>query len=199
MVQTVIPNNRMERNRTMISKTWQGYCISKNRKGSRWKLYVKSIYKGKITWTTDYTYAKWYTEKTAKRLDAEIDEGIRNGKFDNGILADSEVIEEPEVIEEVVEEKERNRTMMDYNKAFAELASNRRMLEELKAIVAEQEEAIKAQMVADGKDAVIGTEHKATYKEVVSNRFDSKAFQADHKDMYEAYKKPSSSMRFTFA
>ena len=89
--------------------------------------------------------------------------------------------------------------MMDYNKAFAELASNRRMLEELKAIIADQEEAIKAQMVADGKTEYIGTEHKATYKEVVSNRFDSKAFQADHKDMYEAYKKPSTSMRFTFA
>lgn len=74
----------------MINKTWQGYYISKNRKGSRWKLYVKSIYKGKITWTTDYTYAKHYTEKTAKRLDAEIDEGIRNGEFDNDILPDGE-------------------------------------------------------------------------------------------------------------
>lgn len=88
---------------------------------------------------------------------------------------------------------------MDYNKAFAELASNKRMLEELKAIITEQEEAIKAQMVADGKDAVIGTEHKATYKEVVSSRFDSTAFKKDHADMYDMYKKPSSTMRFTFA
>ena len=84
----------------MISKTWQGYEISKRRKGTEFKLYVKSIYKGKITWTTDYTYAKHYTEKTAKRLDAEIDEGIRNGEFDNDILADSEVQEIPEVVEE---------------------------------------------------------------------------------------------------
>ena len=88
---------------------------------------------------------------------------------------------------------------MDYNKAFAELASNRMMLEELKKIVADQEEAIKAQMVADGRTEFIGTEHKATYKEVISNRFDSGAFKKDHADMYEAYKKPSSSMRFTFA
>ena len=84
----------------MISKTWQGYYISKRRKGTEFKLYVKSIYKGKITWTTDYTYAKHYTEKTAMRLDAEIDEGIRNGEFDNDILADSEVQEVPEVVEE---------------------------------------------------------------------------------------------------
>lgn len=84
----------------MITKTWQGYTISKRRRGTEFKLYVKSIYRGKITWTTDYTYAKWYTEKTAKRLDAEIDEGIRNGEFDNDILADSEVQEAPEVVEE---------------------------------------------------------------------------------------------------
>lgn len=89
---------------------------------------------------------------------------------------------------------------MDYNKAFAELASNKRMLEELKALVAEQEEAIKAQMIADGREEFIGTEHKATYKEVVSSRFDSKAFKADgYEELYKAYQKPSASMRFTFA
>lgn len=89
---------------------------------------------------------------------------------------------------------------MDYNKAFAELASNKRMLEELKAIIEEQESAIKAQLVADGKTEYIGTEHKATYKEVISNRFDSKAFKADgYEDLYKAYQKPSASMRFTFA
>lgn len=94
---------------------------------------------------------------------------------------------------------ERSKTM-DYNKAFAELASNKRMLEELKAIIAEQEDAIKAQLVADGKTEYIGTEHKASYKEVVSNRFDSKAFKADgYKELYEAYQKPSTSMRFDFA
>lgn len=104
------------------------------------------------------------------------------------------------MVQEVIPiNKERNRTMMDYNKAFAELASNKRMMEELKAIIEEQENAIKEQMLADGKTELIGTEHKATYKEVISNRFDSKAFKSDHADMYEAYKKESSSMRFTFA
>ena len=84
----------------MIRQTWQGYEISKRRKGTEFKLYVKSIYKGKVTWTTDYTYAKHYAKKTAERLDAEIDEGIRNGEFDSDILADSEVQEVPEVVEE---------------------------------------------------------------------------------------------------
>ena len=90
--------------------------------------------------------------------------------------------------------------MMDYNKAFAELASNKRMLEELKALITEQEEAIKNQMVADGRTEVIGSEHKASYKEVVSSRFDSKSFKADgYEDLYKAYTKPSASMRFNFA
>lgn len=90
----------------MITKTWQGYAISKRIRGSEFSLYVKSIYRDKITWTTDYTYAKWYTEKTAKRLDAAIDEGIRNGEFDNDIIADSEVQEVPEVIEAQKQEAE---------------------------------------------------------------------------------------------
>ena len=68
-----------------------------------------------------------------------------------------------------------------------------------KEFVKEQEEEIKQNMVADGMTEYIGTEHKATYKEVISNRFDSTAFKKDHADMYEAYKKESSSMRSTFA
>lgn len=93
---------------------------------------------------------------------------------------------------------ERSKTM-DYNKAFAELASNKRMLEELKAIVAEQEEAIKAQLVADGREEYIGIEHKASYKTFEERRFDSTAFKKDHADMYEAYRRPQTKSRFTFA
>ena len=90
--------------------------------------------------------------------------------------------------------------MMDYNKAFAELAANKMMLKELEAIIKEQEDTIKENMLADGTTEYVGTEHKATYKEVVSSRFDSKAFKADgYEDLYKAYQKPSTSMRFTFA
>ena len=73
----------------MIKRTWQGYEISKRRKGTRFPVYVRSIYKGEIKWTVDYTHAKHYSEKTAKRLDAEIDQAIRDGKVANkDILAD---------------------------------------------------------------------------------------------------------------
>ena len=90
----------------MINKTWQGYTVSKRCKSEPFPVYIKSIYKGEITWTVDYTYAKHYTEETAKRLDAEIEEGIRNGELGNDILADSEVQEASEVVEEVAEEQQ---------------------------------------------------------------------------------------------
>lgn len=91
----------------MINKTWQGYYISKRVRNSEFHHYVKSIYKGEITWTTDYTYAKHYSEKTAKRLDAEIEESLLNGTCNNEfIIADSEVQEVPEVVEEQKPEAE---------------------------------------------------------------------------------------------
>lgn len=88
---------------------------------------------------------------------------------------------------------------MDFNEMFAELASMKMMRAELDKEIEEQENAIKALMDKTCVNELIGTEHKATWKEVVSNRFDSKAFKADHADLYAKYQKPSKSMRFTFA
>ena len=88
---------------------------------------------------------------------------------------------------------------MDYNEMFSDLASLKMMKAELDKEIEAKENEIKALMDKTCVDELIGTEHKATYKEVVSNRFDGKAFQKDHADMYEAYKKQSKSMRFTFA
>lgn len=88
---------------------------------------------------------------------------------------------------------------MDYNHDFKELAQMKALKAEAEAEIAKIEERIKNKMLEEGKDTVIGDEHKATYKEVVSNRFDSTSFKKDHADMYESYKKPSTSMRFTFA
>lgn len=89
--------------------------------------------------------------------------------------------------------------MTDYNKMFSDLASLKMMKKELDAEIEAKENEIKSLMDKACVTELIGTEHKATYKEVVSSRFDSKAFGKDHADLYEAYKKPSTSMRFTFA
>lgn len=73
----------------MISRTWQGYEIKKYVKGSRFPVYVKSIYRGRVTWTADYLYAKHYTETAAKRINKKIDDDIRAGVFqDHDILPD---------------------------------------------------------------------------------------------------------------
>ena len=85
------------------------------------------------------------------------------------------------------------------NSIMQTIAEYARIAEEAQKIVDENKELLKTHMTEAGVDTLIGDEHKATYKEVVSNRFDSKAFKADHADMYTAYQKQSSSMRFTFA
>lgn len=72
--------------------------------------------------------------------------------------------------------------------------------EEAQKIVDENKELLKAHMKEVGVDELIGDEHKATYRQVITNKFDSKAFKADgYEDLYKAYQKPSASMRFTFA
>ena len=88
---------------------------------------------------------------------------------------------------------------MDINAKFKAIAQYRLMEEQAKAEREILEAEIKAYMTESGVAELIGDEHKATYKEVISSRFDSTAFKKDHADMYESYKKQSSSMRFTFA
>ena len=89
---------------------------------------------------------------------------------------------------------------MNINEKFKAIAQYRLMEEEAKNEREALEAEIKAYMIENEIPELVGDEHKATYKEVVSNRFDSKAFKADgHEDLYKAYTKPSTSMRFTFA
>lgn len=105
----------------MITKTWQGYTISKRVKGSEFSVYVKSIYRGKITWTTDYLYAKHYTETAAKRIDREIEEDILNGTLtDVNIIADSEIITEAPQPEEDAQPKTKKFFWNDEIKAIDE-------------------------------------------------------------------------------
>lgn len=88
---------------------------------------------------------------------------------------------------------------MDINATFKAIAEYRLMEDEAKREREALEAEIKVYMTEHKMTDLIGDEHKATYKEVISNRFDSTAFKKDHADMYESYKKPSTSMRFTFA
>lgn len=88
---------------------------------------------------------------------------------------------------------------MDINATFRELAQYRLMLEETKKEVEKLEAEIKAYMVAEHMQDLIGDEHKAHYIFYEEMRFDSKAFKKDHADMYEMYRKPNQKSKFTFA
>lgn len=91
-------------------------------------------------------------------------------------------------------------TRAEINEIMKTIAEYTRMVEEAQKVVDENKDILKAYMTEAELTELIGDEHKATYKEVVSNRFDSKAFKsAGHEDLYNAFTKPSSSMRFTFA
>ena len=87
---------------------------------------------------------------------------------------------------------------MDINTIMKQLAEYNRIADETNAIIESLKDEIKTYMKDNNTDIVIGNEHKAMYKTVVSNRFNSSAFKKEHGDLYNEYVKPVTSMRFTF-
>lgn len=85
-------------------------------------------------------------------------------------------------------------------KAFDENMSNIRdleaMIKNLEAELEERKEAIKDFMEAEGLEEFATDLYRATYKTVVSSRFDSSAFKKDHPKMYENYIKATGTVRF---
>ena len=53
-----------------------------------------------------------------------------------------------------------------------------------------------AWMVEQGAEALQGDGWKATWKNVVSSRFDAKRFKADHADLYGQYSRQTTTTRF---
>ena len=88
---------------------------------------------------------------------------------------------------------ELRKAMNEYQQIAAQIAQ----LEKQKAAVADR---IKAHMDAAGVDEMqVDDATTARYKEVTSNRFDSKAFAAAHKRLYAMFCKPQTIRRFTIA
>lgn len=88
---------------------------------------------------------------------------------------------------------------MNINDKLQALAEYSRMMDEINAEIDALKDEIKAYMTENNTDTVIGIDHKATWKTVKSNRFDSAALKADAPELYAAYIKTSESKRFTFA
>ena len=60
-------------------------------------------------------------------------------------------------------------------------------------------EEIKADMEAKRKDEIKAGDYIVRFKKVLSSRFDSKVFKADHAKLFEAYSRPAEVKRFTIA
>jgi len=89
--------------------------------------------------------------------------------------------------------------MRNINEIFAELAQYQRLQEEAAAMVEALKDEVKQHMTAAGLDTLTGSEHKATYKTVVSSRIDTTALKKDLPDVANKYTKTTETKRFTFA
>ena len=88
---------------------------------------------------------------------------------------------------------------MNINKIMAELAQYTRLQEETAAIIDGLKDELKAIMREQNTDTLTGTEHKASYKAVVSSRIDTTALKRNAPDIAEKYTKTTETKRFTFA
>ena len=88
-------------------------------------------------------------------------------------------------------------SMNELNTTARDLMSVRAMIEELEAEALTDK--LKAAMVEQGTEALQGDGWKATWKNVVSNRFDSKRFKADHADLYGQYSRQTTTTRFVLS
>lgn len=60
-----------------LVKTFKGYAICAVQKRHNRHVYVEKVYKGKYSWVTDHTYAKSWSETTAKKHLAKIREMMK--------------------------------------------------------------------------------------------------------------------------
>ncbi len=86
---------------------------------------------------------------------------------------------------------------IELNTTARNLMEIRQMIKELEAEAEALTDQLKAVMVERGDETLTGDGWKASWKNVTSSRFDSKAFKADHADLYGLYSKPTTTCRFT--
>lgn len=90
--------------------------------------------------------------------------------------------------------------MTNIEEKMNELAEYTALLDEVKATIAALQDDIKDYMTETGVDEVLTESgHKATWREVISNRFQSTEFKKIHGDLYKAFTKPTVTKRFTFS
>ena len=88
---------------------------------------------------------------------------------------------------------------MNVNEIMSSLAEYMRIADETAAIIDGLKDQLKAAMQAAGTDTIIGAEHKASYKTVVSSRIDTAALKKALPDVAKEYTRTTETKRFTFA
>lgn len=88
---------------------------------------------------------------------------------------------------------------MNIDTIMRELAQYTRLQEETAVIIDDLKEELKAIMQEQDTDTLIGTEHKASYKAVVSSRIDTTAIKRDLPEVAAKYTRTTETRRFTFA
>ena len=80
-----------------------------------------------------------------------------------------------------------------------ELRELKRMAEELNGQIEALTDDIKAYMTRENTDEISGTDWKCSWKPVQSTRFDSKAFKAENRALYDQYSVTTTTSRFSMA
>ena len=87
-------------------------------------------------------------------------------------------------------------SMNELNTTARNLMDVRAMIVELEAEAEALTDKLKGAMVERGTETLHGDGWKATWKNVTSSRFDSKAFKTAHADLYGQYSKTTVTTRF---
>lgn len=87
-------------------------------------------------------------------------------------------------------------SMNEVDMTAKELLSVRSEIEKLQELAEALTDQLKAVMIDQGTETIRGDGWHASWKNVTSSRFDSKAFRAEHADLFTAFSKPVTTCRF---
>ena len=90
-------------------------------------------------------------------------------------------------------------TKDNLNALMREIAEYTRMAEEVAATLDSLNDTLKKHMEENGLDSIAGSEHKASYKAVISSRIDTAALKKERPEIATEYTKQTVAKRFTFA
>lgn len=134
------------------------------------------------------------SSRKAKKDGQEERNGIRNGPVEDSPVKPTAADAPFNIKQEV-----HTMSMNELNTTARDLMSVRAMIEELQAEAEALTDKLKAAMVEQGTESIQGDGWKATWKNVNSQRFDSKSFKAEHADLYAAYSKATTTTRFVLS